>query len=103
MVEDSEAVPEPSTLDELADDPARKGAVAFLVHVEPETGRTVRINITARDKQLEVIDRLADEAGMTRSAYMVRSALGGLAGQGGKQSIAAGRPRAKGKPRYAAR
>jgi predicted RNase H-like HicB family nuclease len=77
MVEDNEAVPEPSTLDALVQDPAREGAVAVLVRVQPETERTVRINITAREKQLEQIDRLANEAGLTRSAYMVQSSLKG--------------------------
>jgi len=52
-----------------------KDAVAFLVHVEPQAERTVRINITARAKQVELIDQLAGKAGMTRSAYMVQSAL----------------------------
>ena len=77
MVEDGEPIPAPSSLDILAEDPAREGAVAFLVHVDPETDRTVRINITAREKQVEQIDRLADQAGLTRSAYMVHSALRG--------------------------
>ena len=76
MVEDGDTIPAPSVLDALADDPARKDAVAFLVHVDPHGNRTVRINITAREKQLERINRLADQAGMTRSAYMVASALG---------------------------
>ena len=75
MSEDNEAIPEPSLLDSLASDPAMKGAVAFLVHIKTETDRTVRINITAREKQVEQIDRLASEAGLTRSAYMVQSAL----------------------------
>ena len=75
MVEDGDAIPEPSTLDALAEDPARQGAVAFLVHLEPETGRTVRINITAREKQIEEIDKLANEAGLTRSAFMVQRSL----------------------------
>ena len=74
MMEDGEAIPEPSTLDALANDKARKRAVAFLVHVEPAE-KTVRINITAREKQVEEIDRLAKAAGLTRSAYMVRSSL----------------------------
>jgi uncharacterized protein (DUF1778 family) len=52
-----------------------KGALAFLVHVEPETDRTVRINITAREKQIEQIDKLADHDGLTRSAFMVQSSL----------------------------
>ena len=75
MVEDGEEIPAPSMLDALADDPAMKDEVAFLVHVETETERTVRINITAREKQLEEIDKLANKAGLTRSAYMVQSAL----------------------------
>lgn len=76
MIEDGEALPEPSTLDQLADDPAMRGAVAFLVSAEaPE--KTVRVNITARKSQIETIDKLARKAGMTRSAYMVQSAVRG--------------------------
>ena len=78
MIEDGDPIPAPSTLDALAEDPARKNAIAFLVHVDPQADRTVRINITAREKQLERINRLASKAGMTRPAYMVRSALSGL-------------------------
>src|SRR6267142_186881 len=59
MAEDGEVIPEPSQLDALAQDPAMKDAAAFLVQVEPETERTVRINITARENQVEQIDRLA--------------------------------------------
>ena len=76
MMDDGESVPEPSTLDSLVDDEAMKGAVAFLVHMETQTSRTVRINITARENQVEEIDQLAAAAGMTRSAYMVQSSLG---------------------------
>lgn len=77
MIEDGEALPEPSTLDQLARDPAMKGAVAFLVSAEaPE--KTVRVNITARESQIEAIDKLARKAGMTRSAYMVQSSVRGV-------------------------
>jgi predicted RNase H-like HicB family nuclease len=76
MIEDGEALPDASTLDQLAKDPAMKGAVAFLVSAEaPE--KTVRVNITARESQIEAIDKLARKAGMTRSAYMVQSAVRG--------------------------
>lgn len=78
MIDDGEPIPEPSTLDSVVDDEAMNGAVAFLVHVEPQTSRTVRINITARQNQVEEIDRLAAAASMTRSAYMVQSALSGV-------------------------
>ncbi len=74
MLEDGETIPEPSTLDELADDPAMQGAVAFLVAIEPPE-KTVRINITARQSQIEAIDRLARVKGMTRSAYMVQASI----------------------------
>jgi hypothetical protein len=47
MREDGEAIPEPSTLDELRNDTAMKGAVAFLVAL-PEQEKTVRFNVTAR-------------------------------------------------------
>ena len=75
MIEDGEVVPEPSNLDDVEKDPNMRGAVAVLVSVESETDKTVRINITARESQLEAIDRLARKAGMTRSAYVVQSAL----------------------------
>jgi predicted RNase H-like HicB family nuclease len=70
MAEDGETVPDPSTIDDVSKDPALKGAVAFLVSVDLE--KTVRVNITARESQIELIDRLARQAGMTRSAYMVQ-------------------------------
>ncbi len=84
LIEDGEAIPEPSTLDALAKDPGRKGAVAFLVHIDPDkTERTVRFNLTAREKQLAEIDRLAHDAGMNRSAYMVQASLKSIATRGG--------------------
>lgn len=76
MAEDGEAIPEPSTIDALAGDADRKGAVAFLVPVDVPAGKTVRINITARESQIEAIDRMVDEAGMSRSPYLVQAALG---------------------------
>jgi hypothetical protein len=73
MMEDGDPIPEASTIDDLARDPALKGAVAFLVNVHIGE-KAERFNITARRSQMEEINRLERE-GMTRSAYMVRSAL----------------------------
>lgn len=74
MREDGEAIPKPSSLDDLRGDPAMKAAVAFLTEVrEPE--KTVRINITARKSQIAEIDRRARAKGLTRSSYIVQSAL----------------------------
>ena len=74
MEEDGEAIPEPSSLDELEGDPSMEGAVAVLVSV-PATDATVRINITARESQIEEIDALAEARGMTRSAFMVQRSI----------------------------
>jgi len=76
MMEDGEAIPEPSTLDALANDPAMKAAVAFLVNVDVAE-KAGRFNVTARKSQMEEIDRRAKNKGMTRSAYIVASALTG--------------------------
>ena len=75
MMEDGEVIPEPSSLDALANDPDMEGAVAFLVSADVPDA-TVRVNITARESQIEKIDELARAAGMTRSAYMVLRSLG---------------------------
>jgi hypothetical protein len=80
IVEDGETVPEPSTVDDVAADAARRRAIAFLVNVDAPDA-TVRVNITARESQLAKIDALAEAAGMTRSGYMVRAAIGAAVGQ----------------------
>ena len=73
MLEDGETVPEPSTIDDIANDPNLKGAVAFLVKANIE--KTVRVNITLRESQIELIDKLASKVGMSRSLYMVQSSI----------------------------
>src|SRR5260370_18600519 len=86
MMEDGAAIPEPSTLDQLAGDPAMKGAVAFLVSIDVAE-KAERYNITARRSKMEPIDRIANEAGMTRSAYIVAASLGAkrVAGRGARR------------------
>ena len=74
MMEQGASVPEPSTLDDLAGDPRMDGSVLVLVTAEPPE-KTVRVNITARASQIEAIDRLAKSAGMTRSAFLVQTAI----------------------------
>ena len=74
MIEDGDAIPEASTLDALANDPATSGAVAFLVNIAIAE-KAVRSDITARRRQMAEIDRRSRKEGMTRPAYMVASAL----------------------------
>lgn len=79
MLEDGEKIPKPSKMDDLVADADRQNAVAFLVTTDFPKSKTVRVNVTARENQIELIDRLAAQAGMTRSAYMVQSATSGPA------------------------
>lgn len=79
MLEDGEKIPKPSKMDDLVADADRQNAVAFLVTTDFPKSKTVRVNVTARENQIELIDRLARQAGMTRSAYMVQSATSGAA------------------------
>jgi len=79
MLEDGEKIPKRSKMDDLVRDPGRQNAVAFLVTADFNKAKTVRVNVTARENQIELIDRLAGRAGMTRSAYMVQSATSGVA------------------------
>jgi len=76
MEAEGEVIPEPSTLDDLRHDPNSKGALICLVSAVRQSDKPVRVNITARESQIEQIDKKASQAGMTRSAYMVQSALG---------------------------
>jgi predicted RNase H-like HicB family nuclease/uncharacterized protein (DUF1778 family) len=101
MHEDGDAMPDPSSLDTLRDDPNMKGAVTILVSVNPAPERTVRINITARKSQLEAIDRLATKAGMTRSAYMVQCSLNNASNTTRKRQRTVARRAAANKPRKA--
>jgi predicted RNase H-like HicB family nuclease len=74
MLEDGDEIPEASNLDNLTRDKALKDAIAFLVDVTI-SDKVGRFNITARKSQMEEIDRLAKQHGMSRSAYIVFSAL----------------------------
>jgi predicted RNase H-like HicB family nuclease len=74
MTEDGDPIPEPSQIEDIADDAAKHRAIAFMVSVDARDA-TVRVNITARERQIQKIDELAEAAGMTRSGYMVSAAL----------------------------
>lgn len=72
MLEDGEALPEPSSLHEIMRDRESRDAVAFMV--PGPTGKTVRVNITLPEDVLHAIDRYAEEHGLTRSGFLSRAA-----------------------------
>jgi hypothetical protein len=73
MIEDREAIPEPSTLDQVMKDPENQGATAFLVPVKTAKSAIVRVNVTFDEQHLREIDSAAREAGMTRSAFLTEA------------------------------
>lgn len=74
MREDGEPPPPPSSLDKVMRNPDFRDGVAFLVSADvPE--RKVRVNITMTTRDLRAIDAKAQARGLSRSAFLVRSAL----------------------------
>jgi predicted DNA binding CopG/RHH family protein len=75
MVEDGEALPEPSSLDKIVKSKDYADAVAVMVVKAPaSSGATVRVNITLPEKTLATIDKKAAEKGMSRSSFLVKAA-----------------------------
>lgn len=74
MVEDGEAVPAPSTLDQVMADDENRDGVVMLVQAETREPKTVRFNASMSDLLLERIDRAATARGMTRSDFLAEGA-----------------------------
>jgi predicted RNase H-like HicB family nuclease len=74
MRDTGDPVPDPSTLDEVMSNPDFQDGVAFLVSVE-EPRKTVRVNITLTEQELNEIDQQARARGITRSAFLVKTGL----------------------------
>jgi len=75
--EDPAIFPVPSSLEAVQASPEAKGRALILVEVDTAFLESVseRVNITVPRYALAVIDRVAKAQGLSRSAYMVRSAL----------------------------
>lgn len=74
MKEDGEAIPSPSSLDHIMHDPDFQDGVAFLVTLVIKS-KPVRVNINIPDHQLALIDAYTKQAGISRSAFLVDSAI----------------------------
>src|SRR3954468_22091467 len=74
MAEDGEAIPEPSSLEEVMSIPDNRSGVAILVSVKNEQPKIVRVNVTLPGDVLEQIDRYAEAHGYTRSGLLAQAA-----------------------------
>ncbi len=74
IVEDNEAIPEPSTLETVMADPANRDGVAILVAAKTPAAKAVRVNVTFPEDVLAQIDRYAEAHGFTRSGFLTQAA-----------------------------
>ena len=74
LTEDGEAIPEPSSLEEVMSDPDNRSGVAILVSVKTEQPKAVRVNVTLPGDVLEQIDKYAEAHGFTRSGFLTQAA-----------------------------
>ncbi len=74
MIEDREALPEPSDLEVVMGAPGYAEAVAFLVTVAARKPRARRVNVTLPEDLLRRIDSVARNRGMNRSSFLARAA-----------------------------
>jgi predicted RNase H-like HicB family nuclease len=74
LLEDGEAIPEPSSLEEVMSDPENRDGVAILVAVKTEAAKSVRVNVTLPEDILAQIDKFAKERGLSRSGFLAQAA-----------------------------
>jgi predicted RNase H-like HicB family nuclease len=74
LVEDGEAIPEPSSLAEIMASAANRDGVAILVGVKTEAKKVVRVNVTLPADVLQRIDAFAEAHGYTRSGFLAKAA-----------------------------
>ena len=74
LIEDGEALPEPSTLEAVMSDPENKGGVAILVAVKTAASKSVRVNVTLPEDVLAQIDKYAEAHGLSRSGFLAKAA-----------------------------
>jgi predicted RNase H-like HicB family nuclease len=74
MTEDRQAIPAPSGLDDVMDDPANRDAVAFLVDAVTHPARNVRVNVMLPEDLLDAIDRVSTN----RSRFLADAARASL-------------------------
>jgi len=79
LVEDGEAIPEPSSLEAVMADPDHRDGVAVLIPAPATAPKSVRINITLPSDILDQIDRMAEREGFTRSGFLAQAARKAMA------------------------
>jgi len=92
LTEDGEAVPEPSSLEQVMADQENRDGVAILVAVKSDVAKAVRVNVTLPEDILERIDRFAEAHGYTRSGFLAHAAKRALEHAGEAASVETPKP-----------
>jgi len=80
LAEDGEAIPEPSSLEDVMANKENQDAVATLIAAPAAIAvKSVRVNITLPSDLLEQIDARAEAEGFTRSGFLAQSARKAIA------------------------
>jgi predicted RNase H-like HicB family nuclease len=79
LSQDGEAVPEPSSLEEIMANAENRDGVAVLIEAPAAEVKSVRINITMPADVLDQIDRYAEREGFTRSGFLAQAAKKAMA------------------------
>jgi predicted RNase H-like HicB family nuclease len=74
MADDGEAIPEPSSLEDIMSNPENRSGVAILISVKDDQPKIVRVNVTLPGDVLEQIDKYAETHGYTRSGLLTQAA-----------------------------
>jgi predicted RNase H-like HicB family nuclease len=79
LAEDGEAVPEPSSLEEVMAIAENKDGVAVLIDAPASEVKSVRVNVTLPADVLGEIDKYAEREGFTRSGFLAQAAKKAMA------------------------
>jgi predicted RNase H-like HicB family nuclease len=79
LAQDGEAVPEPSSLEEIMATAENRDGVAVLIAAPDAEVKSVRVNITLPADVLSEIDRYAEREGFTRSGFLAQAAKKAMA------------------------
>jgi predicted RNase H-like HicB family nuclease len=79
MAADGDAIPEPSSLEEIMANAENRDGVAVLIPMPVADIKSVRVNITLPSDILSEIDERAEQQGFTRSGFLAQAARKALA------------------------
>jgi predicted RNase H-like HicB family nuclease len=74
LIEDGEAIPEPSSLEDIMANAENREGVAVLIAAPAAPVKSVRVNVTLPSDVLEQIDQYAEREGFTRSGFLAQAA-----------------------------